>query len=275
MSSFVRDNLASPTVSVAAIYRFVGLAAAILATFLLFPGDIGLKTHAVLHGLCAQRPSHSLSIGGNILPLDARMTGIYLGAATTGVWLLAAGRLRASGGLSRSTIAVLALFVTAMTLDGLNALLVDLEVPHPYQPSNMLRLITGILAGSVLGIAVVHLLAISLWSRGHRRQATVSRPAELIMPLVVSGALGGMALSGLPILFAPFAIGSVLATVAVFWTLGVVLLALVSNRAGGYQTTREVAPLASIALVVTIVIIGALAGARFMAEQQFGLPELT
>ena len=50
-----------------------------------------------LHGLCAQRPSHSLQIGGTTLPMDARMTGIYLGAAATAVvWLIAARRLRAS-----------------------------------------------------------------------------------------------------------------------------------------------------------------------------------
>ncbi len=275
VSSFVRPNVASPTGSAAAISRLVGIAAFFLVAFLLSPGDVAVKTHAMLHGLCAQRPSHSLSIGGTILPLDARMTGIYLGAVTSGVWFLAAGRLRATARLPRSIIALLFAFIAAMAVDGLNALLVDLGAPHAYQPSNVPRLITGILAGTALGIAIVHLQAISLWSIGERRQAVVSRPAEVIAPLMVSGALGGVALSGLPILYAPFALGLVVATVAAFWTLGVVLLALISNRAWRYQTPREVAPLASIALVVTILTIAGLAGARYIAEQHFGLLKLT
>ena len=37
------------------------------------------KAHAFLHGICAQRPSHSLQVGDELLPFDARMTGIYTG----------------------------------------------------------------------------------------------------------------------------------------------------------------------------------------------------
>src|SRR5687767_3957401 len=109
-----------------------GLAAIGLLVFLLAPGDIAAKTHLALHGLCAQRPSHSLSIGGTILPLDARMTGIYLGAATTVLWLVATGRTRAVRTPPPSVLAVLVAFVVAMGIDGFNAFLVDLDAPHPY-----------------------------------------------------------------------------------------------------------------------------------------------
>ena len=60
-----------------------GVAAIALAAFLIAPGNVASKTHVALHGLCAQRPSHSLQIGGSTLPMDARMTGIYIGAAVT------------------------------------------------------------------------------------------------------------------------------------------------------------------------------------------------
>src|SRR5215213_6597870 len=122
---------------------FGGAAAAVLALFLIAPGDIASKTHIALHGLCAQRPSHSLQVGGSVLPMDARMTGIYIGAAATIIWLIAARRLRSSRTPSPLVLAFLALFVLALAFDGFNGLLVDLRFPALYEPSNDLRLATG------------------------------------------------------------------------------------------------------------------------------------
>ena len=56
------------------------------AGFLLLPGDMAHKAHLVLQGVCAQRPSHSFLLSGHPLPVDARMTGIYLGAAASLLW---------------------------------------------------------------------------------------------------------------------------------------------------------------------------------------------
>ena len=114
-----------------------GFAAIVLVGFLIAPGDIASKTHIALHGLCAQRPSHSLQIGGATLPMDARMTGIYLGAAATVIWLVAARRLRATRVPSCRCSSLLASFVVALAVDGFNALLVDLRLPTLYEPSNI------------------------------------------------------------------------------------------------------------------------------------------
>ena len=122
-----------------------------LTAFLIAPGDVASKTHVALHGLCAQRPSHSLQIGGTTLPMDARMTGIYLGAAATVVWLIAARRLRATRTPSLPVLVLLASFVVALAVDGFNALLVDLRFPTLYEPSNLIRMATGVLAGTALG----------------------------------------------------------------------------------------------------------------------------
>ena len=250
----------------------------ILATFLLFlllPGDIASKAHAALHGLCAQRPSHSLWMGGTPLPLDARMTGIYLGAAVTGAWLLVAGRLRARGPLSHATVITLGLGVLVMALDGGNALLVDLALPHPYEPSNRLRLITGSLAGIALGVGLGYLFAITIWERGERDRSVVGTPRELVVPLVGTLALGALAMSGLPILYAPFAVGLVGAAVMVFWTLAMVLLALIGNLAWSYRDVGSLVPLGLGAGVAAIMAIALLSGLRFAAERFLGLPSFT
>ena len=66
-----------------------------LLAFLAAPWPLGVKAHALLHGLCAQRPSHTFTFGGRELPFDARMTGIYAGFFFSAILLVARGRHRA------------------------------------------------------------------------------------------------------------------------------------------------------------------------------------
>jgi uncharacterized membrane protein len=275
VSSLVRHSHRSPGPIAGKLWVLGGCLVIFLAAFLLLPGDISIKTHAALHGLCAQRPSHSLHMGGSILPLDARMTGIYIGAATTAVALLVAGRLRATATLPRSVLSMLAVFVLVMAIDGFNALLVDLDMPHAYEPSNILRLITGILAGTSLGVAVGYLFAITMWVKGNRREAIVPRPAALLGPLAVSATFGALAMSGLPILYAPIAVGLVVAVFAVFWAFSIVVLALVTDRAWRSQQFGDMADLAIAAGILGAAMIGLFSGLRFLAERYLGLPQLT
>jgi hypothetical protein len=203
------------------------------------------------------------------------MTGIYLGAAVTVVWLVAARRLRASRTPAVPVIAVLVLFVAALAVDGFNALFVDLRLPIIYEPSNLIRMATGVLAGTALGLALGHLFASSIWAHGDRERAVVMKPVELLAPIGGSAAIALLALADLPMLYAPFAVGLVVAAVGVFWLLGIVVLALVSDRGWSCRTWSDLAPLALTSLIVSIVTIAALAGLRFFAEQQFRLPRLT
>ena len=246
-----------------------------LVAFLIAPGDLPAKTHAALHGLCAQRPSHSLQIGGATLPMDARMTGIYLGAAVTVIWLIAAHRLRATRAPALPVLALLASFVVALAIDGFNALLVDLRFPALYEPSNVLRLATGVLAGNSLGMALGHLFASSMWAQGDRERAVVTRPVELLVPIGVSGAIAVLALLDVPLSYAPFAVSLLIAAVGVFWLLVMVVVVLVTDRGWSCRTPGDLAPLALTSLIAAMVTVGALSWLRFIAEQQFGLPKLT
>lgn len=252
-----------------------GVTAVALTAFVIAPGDIAFKTHMALHGLCAQRPSHSLQIGGVTLPMDARMTGIYIGAAVTVIWLIAARRLRSVRTPSLPVLALLALFVLALAADGFNGLLVDLRFQTLYEPSNPLRLATGVLAGTALGVALGYLFASSIWVRGDRGQAVVTRPAELLVPICASAGLVTLALVDLPLLYAPFAIGLLLAAIGVFWLLGIIVLALLSDRGWSCRMWSDVAPVALAALVAAIATVSALAWLRFAAEQLLWLPKLT
>ena len=256
------------------------LAAAMFAVIVLFgfliaPGDLAWKTHMALHGLCAQRPSHSLQIGGAMLPMDARMTGIYLGAFATLIWLIAARRLRSSRALSRPVLALLASFVVVLVADGSNALLLDLRLPTLYEPSNIMRLATGVLAGTSLGVGLGHLFANTMWAHVDSDRAAVTRPVDLLAPISLSIAMAALVLTGLPLLYGPFAVGLVVAAVGVFWLLEMTVLALLSNCGWSCRSWTDLGPLATAAMITAIVTVGGLAWMRFAAEQLLGLPRLT
>ena len=106
----------------------------------------------MLNGVSAQRPSHSVFIGGEQLPLEARMGGIFLGFLCAVALVLVFGRLRASqpphGALGLACWALVAL----TGLDGLNAFLFDGNLPHLYTPNTALRLLTGLAAGLGVGL---------------------------------------------------------------------------------------------------------------------------
>ena len=275
MSSLIRE----PRHQSILLDRRLSIATAFLvilgATFLLAPGSIALKTHMALHGLCAQRPSHSLLIGGTALPMDARMTGIYIGAAVAVGCLIAYGRLRAARTPSRAVVVLLALFVVALAVDGFNALLVDLGATHPYEPSNELRLATGILAGTALGVVLGHLFAASMWAQPDRRRSVVASPFEPLAPVGISAAIGALAAADLAILYAPLAVGLLLAAIGVFSLLGIIIVALVSDRGWSHRSFNDLVPLAMAGFAAAVLIVGGLAWFRFMAEKFLGLPQLT
>lgn len=275
MSSLVRPSLATPPTSMRWTALGVAIGLVALGAFLLVPGSIASKTHLALHGICAQRPSHSLHLGGSVLPLDARMTGLYLGAVATGVWLIAAGRVRNTKMPSRAVLAIAATFIVVLAGDGFNALAVDLGLPHAYEPSNTPRLLTGVLGGTTLGIVLIHLVAATMWARGDRQKAVVERPAELVPPLSIAGAIGLLVLSELPILYAPLAIGLLLAALGIFAVMGMIILGLVTNRGWTCVSYRDLGPLVCGGLIMGIIVIGALAWIRVLAESQLGLQQLT
>lgn len=252
-----------------------GLGLAALCAFLLLPGSIAAKARLALHGICAQRPSHSLRLGPEALPLDARMTGIYVGAMVTALWLCAAGGARNTKGPSRRILFVLGLFVVILAADGFNALAFDLGLPHPYEPSNVVRLFTGVLAGTALGVALTWLFGATMWPRADRTRPVVASLAALAAPMGVAGAVGALALTGLPTLYAPFAIGLLVAAVGIFAMLATIALALASNRAWSYGSFSEMSALACGGLVAGIGLIAALAGLRLALETWFGFPKLT
>ncbi len=254
---------------------FPAVVMGLLAVFMLAPGSFEHKAHAALHGLCAQRPSHSFELGGRMLPFDARMTGIYggfLGASAVFGWRR---RFRGFRLPPKRVMVALGLFVAAMAIDGANSLLVDLGLWHAYAPDNGLRLATGLLTGIALATVLCFVLATTLWREGRREQAPIAGLGELGLVVAVQVPFALAALSGSRMLYFPVAALLLVAAVAVVAVLLLVVVVLVGGNEGGFERVGQLQVPATIALVAGVVVMAVFAGGRFLLERLTDAPPLT
>src|SRR5260370_7987811 len=90
---------------------------------------------ALLYGVSAQRPSHSVFLGGEQLPLEARMGGIFLGFLCALALVAVLGRMPAGqpppGAMGAACWALIAL----TRLHRPNPFLSHGNPPHPYSPN--------------------------------------------------------------------------------------------------------------------------------------------
>jgi len=216
-----------------------GLLAALglgLAVFVALPWSLEHKLHVALHGLCAQRPSHTYWLGDRPLPFDARMTGIYLGALTTMAVLAATGAHRYARPPSVDRIALLLALGGVMTMDGFNSFLADMGVWHPYETTNWMRLITGLGAGVVLGFGLIFLVAISLWRRPNAARQTIDSGRVLVFIGLALVPPGLLVLSGWGFLYVPVALTLLAGALLVLSALSLVVLVILRRLDYSFTT---------------------------------------
>lgn len=253
----------------------VGLAGLlVLLIFLLAPWPFESKARAVMHGLCAQTPSHSFYFGDRTLPFDGRMTGIYGGLLVTVIVLVLLGRHRAAGVPSIATSVVLLLFGAAMAIDGFNSLLTDLDRWHPYTPSNEHRLLTGWMAGVGIGVVLVMLIGMTVWSRPRTKERVLSRwsmPIVLVLPVIPMRMLIG---TESELVYYPLSFFLMASAVMAFTALVLVTVLMLRNRENQFERFEQLQGTTVVSMVVAIVIILAIGGGRFWLEAVTHAPPL-
>jgi uncharacterized membrane protein len=254
------------------LFMLVCLVAAVV--FVALPGAVDEKTQQALHGLCAQRPSHSYWLGNSRLPFDARMTGIYGGGAISLAILVARGRLHAFARPNWPVTVLLTAFVVAMAVDGTNSLLLDMGAWHPYEPRNEIRLVTGLLTGISLAATLCFLVGATFWQSGRRNLAIVENMTEIFALVAATIPFGLLVATGPGWLYAPVALFLLASAVVVVTVLAMVMLTIATRRDGTYRGLTELGLPASVAIVIAVVVIGAIAGGRYWLEHTFGLPPL-
>lgn len=250
----------------------VVLAVAILV-FLISPGAAPDKSRAVLHGLCAQTPSHSFGFGGTLLPFDSRMSGIYGGAIATIFSLIGSRRVLFYGNPPWRVVAVLVAGAGLMAIDGFNSLLTDLQLWHPYESRNLLRLVTGYLMGMALGVALCWLLGSSMW-RMSRSEAGVNRLRVLLLPTALLIPYLAVLMSGWSGFLVPL---TYLLMFAAWMTLTMLMLVVVLLIFRYEDQVSSIAQLhipGVVASGLAMFVMLGLAGGRYWLEQTMGLPGL-
>lgn len=201
------------------------------------PSGLFGKVQAIGYAVCHQIASHTLEIGGKLLPLCARCTGMYLG--TLMALLVLKSNARLSGKPSTAKIIVLAAFMLVFTVDGVNSMLTSFFNVQPlYTPSNWLRLGTGLLMGVVLANILLPLWNQTLWKQSDPRP--VLHSWKLFGLLVLCEILVGVLVwLNIPFLYYPIAILSTGIVIVILGMVYTLLWSIILNKENSLEKLKD------------------------------------
>ncbi len=244
---------------------FAGVGALMLLALLFSPGaPLQWKMYAVVHGVCAQQ--HNILLGGLQFPLCARNSGIYMSFLLTLGYIYAIGRGRAARVPPWTISVTLILFVVVMGVDGFNSLLVDIRQPHLYDPDNFLRTLTGM--GMGISIAVMLHIVLNMTLRKNVEDSVpVLRSWWELLGIMAIDLLALAAIyANLGFMFWPLAFTAFFGITGVLYMVSLLLTSLVMGYEGKITSIRQLARPATVAIIPTLIILGAMSYLRFWLE---------
>jgi len=250
-----------------------GIVLLVVAVVLLAPPSSLLgKCDAVGYAICHRISERSFHLAGRPLPLCARCTGTYLGALTGFVAMWALGHRRASDLPPTKVIVLLVGFIASMGADGLNSYLSFFpNVPHLYEPSNFLRLITGTLNGLALSIIVLPVFNFTLWREANPRKS-ICTFQELAVALALAAVMVLIVQAELDFLLYPLAILSSLGVLVTLTAVNTMIVLIVTRRESMAETWLDALLPLSLGLLATLIEITGMDLFRLALTQQLGLP---
>ena len=216
---------------------------------------------AIAFGICPQRPSHSLFLGDQQMPIEARMAGMFGGFVIGAAYFAAMGRGRAWRMPGGWMAFVLVGFVGLLGVDGVNAFLADLRLPHLYPPNLYLRLGTGLLTGLTFAGFVVPALNSTVWQTGVE-VSPLTNARDLLVGLGLEAVYFVAAISGAGILLYPVSLVAIIGVPLLLGMIGAVVVASVLGRSNRAARLAEVLPVALGGLALAVIMLGMLSVAR-------------
>lgn len=193
------------------------------------------------------------------------MIGIYGGFLLTLMVLVAQRRFGARSVGPRRTVLVLLLFFASMVVDGINSTLAEVHMSHVYTPTNPVRLITGVLAGTVLAFLVVWLLGVQIVPReGRVVTALVPSLHALLLPLGIGGLFVLLVLAQQAWLYYPLALLGVGGIIIALASVALLVILSLSRLDGHITHWQQVVTPGVLALLVAFVVLAGTAALRWL-----------
>jgi uncharacterized membrane protein len=252
------------------------LAAAALAIILAYllapPHGLLDKADRAAYAVCHRIAERSFTFAGRPLPLCARCSGTYLGAVAGLIVIAARGRRRAARLPAPAILAMLGVFLLAWAVDGFNSSLTLIPgLPRLYEPSNLLRLITGTLEGLVIAAVVLPVANLTIWASPDPRRS-VGSWRDLGWMLVAAAGVIALVNSAWPPLLYPLAILSGLAILGLVGLVNAMLALIVMRREGVATRPREVLFPLLLGVALAAIELSAIGLARAALTERLGLP---
>ena len=217
-----------------------------------------------LSGVCHQLPEHSLVYEGRALPLCARCSGMHAGIilALVALWALREGRPRRLPGRRAST--ALAVLAALWLVDGVNSLVHWVTGAGLfYQPSNALRLLTGMGMGLALGTLLYPIYHFALFA--HTEDRRVLDRDWPLMPLLIAGT--GLSLVALLWRSAPYSLWAAVFVASALVGLSIVnavIIVLALGREGRGESGAALLPYIAPGVLAALLETGIVASARHL-----------
>jgi uncharacterized membrane protein len=246
----------------------VGLLAA--AWLVLTPDGLLGKADAIGYAVCHRIDLRSFHLGARALPLCARCTGMYLGALTALLGLLALGKARHGEFPRPALLALLGLFGASWAVDGLNSYLALIPgAPHAYEPNNVLRLGTGLLMGLTLGTIVFAGFNQNAW-RDWKKAPVLGSLREIGWLVLSAAVIGALVLTENPLILYPLALLSSAGVLLVLTLVYSVVALLVLRRENRIDSWQGLTLPVGLGLGLALLQIGLLDGARLALTGTWG-----
>jgi hypothetical protein len=136
-------------------------------------------------------------------------------------------------------ITILAVFFAAMVVDGINSTLQNFG-SNVWDSTNLVRLVTGSLAGTAVAFFLYPVFNMSIWSREVRkRESVLESPLELAGYMVLVGLMVALVLDQGDWLFYPLSFLSIIGMLALLTMANTMLVLIITRREGKARNFSE------------------------------------
>jgi uncharacterized membrane protein len=229
------------------------------------PSGVQGKADAVGYAICHRIADRSFSAYDRQLPLCARCTGIYSGAMTGLAVMVASGRSRATRFPGWRIWLVFGLFVLWLGVDGINSylhLFPDFE-GGLYEPSNTLRLITGVFFGLVLINALYPVFNAAVWQDQDRR-TPIADFKELVGYCLAAALVIAAMLTENPFVLLVFGLASGFGVLLVLTLIMSILFITLTRHERSYSRWRELWLPFLAGLTLAVMLVGGIDAVRYL-----------